>query len=100
VHPHAHFGRYLGPQSNLYTGEAFELTSTHVDELRALDLPGITRPDRYWLIFETGDEVLDYREAIAFYEGAHQSVVTGGDHSLTCFAEIVPDLVEWAREAQ
>ena len=45
VHPHAHFGRYLGPQKNLYTGEEFVLTPGHVEELRAMDPPAITRPD-------------------------------------------------------
>ena len=67
-------------------------------ELGALDPPAITRPERYWLIVETADEVLDYREAVAYYAGAFQSVVQGGDHSLTSFPEFVPDLVAWARE--
>jgi hypothetical protein len=97
VHPHTHFGKYLGPQKNLYTGEAFELTREHVDDLRAMDPPAITRPERYWLFVETGDEVLDYREAVAFYAGALQEVVRGGDHSLVSFPERVPDLVEWAK---
>ena len=99
VHPHRHFPRYLGPQRNLYTGEPFELTWDHVNELRAMDPERITRPERYWLFVETGDEVLDYREAVAFYEGALQEVVRGGDHSLTSFPERVPDLVDWAQTA-
>ena len=99
VHPHAHFHRYLGPQQNLYTGEEFELTQAHVDELRALAPPGITRPGRYWLFVETGDEVLDYREAVAFYAGACQTVVQGGDHTLGSFPEHIPDLVDWALTA-
>lgn len=99
VHPQNHFARYLGPQANLYTGERFDLTREHVDELAALDPPAITRPGRYWLLVETGDEVLDYREALAYYAGACQSVVQGGDHSFTSFPEFVPDIVAWAREA-
>ena len=97
VHPHAHFERYLGPQKNLYTGEEFVLTPGHVEELRAMDLPAITRPERYWLFVETGDEVLDYREAVAFYAGALHEVVRGGDHSLVTFPERLPDIVDWAR---
>ena len=96
VHPHRHFGRYLGRQKNMYTGEEFELTVEHVGELMALDVPAITRPARYWLFVETGDEVLDYREAVAFYAGACQTVVRGGDHALGSFPEHVPDIVEWA----
>ena len=96
VHPHTHFARYLGPQQNVYTGESFELTREHVDELAAMDVPRITRPERYWLFVETGDDVLDYREAVAYYAGALQEVVTGGDHSLVTFPERIPDIVEWA----
>jgi predicted esterase YcpF (UPF0227 family) len=99
VHPQNHFARYLGPQANLYTGERFDLTQEHVAELAALDPPAITRPERYWLLVETGDEVLDHREALAYYAGACQSVVQGGDHSFTSFPEFVPDIVAWARES-
>ena len=97
VHPHRHFGRYLGPQKNLYTGEEFILTEEHVDELRAADPPAITRPERYWLFVETGDEVLDYREAVEYYAGALQEVVRGGDHSMVSFPEHIPEIVEWAK---
>ena len=96
VRPHAHFERYLGPQRNLYTGEEFELTREHVEDLRALDLLAITQPGRYWLFVETGDVVLDYREAVDFYKGALQTVVRGGDHALVSFPEHVPDLIAWA----
>jgi predicted esterase YcpF (UPF0227 family) len=99
VHPHRHFRRHLGPQRNLYTGEAFELTAGHVDELRTLDPPRITRPERYWLFVETGDEVLDYRDAVAYYEGALQEIVQGGDHALVSFPECMPDIVDWALTA-
>jgi len=98
VHPHTHFRKFLGPQRNMYTGETFELTPAHVDDLRDMDLAAISRPSRYWLIVETGDEVLDYREAVAFYAGAFQTVEQGGDHSLMSFHEYVPDLVKWALE--
>jgi len=97
VRPHTHFERYLGPQRNMYSGEEFVLTHEHVDELRALQPGSITRPERYWVFLETGDEVLDYREAVDFYRGALHTVVRGGDHTLVSFPEHVPELVEWAR---
>lgn len=96
VHPHRHFARYLGPQTNLYTGETFVLTAEHIAELRAADPAAITRPERYWLFVETGDDVLDYREAVAYYAGACQTVVRGGDHALVSFPEHIPDIVAWA----
>ena len=75
VHPHRHFERYLGPQKNLYTGEEFVLTQDHVEDLRAADPPAITRPERYWLFVETADEVLDYREAVAYYEAMYDASI-------------------------
>ena len=39
-------------------------------------MPRIT-PERYLLLVETGDEVLDYRQAVARYAGAEQVVVAG-----------------------
>ena len=97
VRPYTHFHKFLGPQKNLYTGEEFILTQEHVDELKAAQPARITRPERYWLFVETGDEVLDYREAVDFYAGALHTVVRGGDHALVSFPEHVPELVEWAR---
>ena len=96
VHPWRHFDRYLGPQRNLYTEETFVLTPEHVEELRALDIERITQPERYWVFLETGDEVLDYREAVDFYEGALHTIVRGGDHTLVSFPEHIPALVDWA----
>ena len=97
VMPHTHFHKFLGPQKNLYTGEEFTLTQEHVDELKAMQPAAITRTGRYWLFVETGDEVLDYREAVEFYRGALQTVTRGGDHTLASFPEHVAELVEWAK---
>ena len=97
VRPHAHFHRYLGPQRNLYTGEEFVLGPEHIADLEARQPAHITRPERYWLFVETGDVVLDYRDAVDFYKDALHTVVRGGDHALASFPEHVPDLVEWAK---
>jgi uncharacterized protein len=53
-------------------------------------------PERYWLLLETGDEVLDYHHAQDFWFGCRQSVFEGGDHSFTRFPELVPQLIEFA----
>ena len=96
VHPQRHFGKYLGPQKNLYTGAEFVLTPEHVEDLRDADPPVLMRPERYWLFVETGDEVLDYREAVERYAGALQEVVRGGDHSMVSFPEYITEIVAWA----
>jgi hypothetical protein len=59
--------------ANFHTGETFEFTpSTSISCARS-NAPSIT-PARYLLLVETGDEVLDYREAVARYAGCRQKI--------------------------
>ncbi len=87
---------YIGPQTNLYTGETFDFTKAHIAELRTLDVPAITRPERYWLLVETGDEVLDYRDAVAKYAGARQTVLEGGDHGFSRWNDYLDEVLAFA----
>ena len=98
IEPHIGLRAYLGAQKNLYTGEAYELTEAHLREWERLVVPRIT-PSRYLLIVETGDEVLDYRQAVRRYAGCEQVVVPGGDHSLRSFPQHLPRILEFAGHA-
>jgi len=98
IDPHVGLRAYLGRQENLHTGEPYELTEAHLRDWERHHVPSIT-PGRYLLIVETGDEVLDYRRAVARYAGADQIVVEGGDHSLQSFARHLPRILEFARAA-
>jgi len=87
---------WIGRLDNFFTGEVFDFTRAHVDQLRALEVPQITRPERYWLMVETGDEVLDYRHAVDKYAGARQTVLEGGDHSFTRWDDYLDDVLRFA----
>ncbi len=86
VRPYELLHDHVGMQTNLYTGERYEFTAAHVEELRALEQARVT-PARYLLMLETGDEVLDYRQAVARYASAQQYVIEGGDHGFGDFAD-------------
>lgn len=88
--------RYLGPQTWLYTGESFEFTRQHIEALRALEVPHLADPSRYWLLAEEGDETLDYRQAVARYAGAKQTVLPGGDHSFTRWEDYLDEVLAFA----
>ncbi len=96
VRPYASLESFLGPQRNLYTGEAWELTRAHLDEMTALRVEHVTRPERYLLLVRTGDELLDWREAVAYYGGAFQYVGGGGDHGWADFAPMIPTVLQFA----
>ena len=95
VRPADDLAPYMGPQTNLYTGATFEVTERHFDEFRALAVGAITRPRRYLLFVQSGDEVLAYREAVAFYAGAWQCVEGGGDHAFQGFARHIPTILRF-----
>ena len=64
VLPHRRFDGYLGPQTNLYSGEVWELTHDHVVALAELEVPPPQDAGRYQVWLQTGDETLDYRQAV------------------------------------
>ena len=92
ITPHIGLETYLGTQKNLHTGQPYELTRAHLEGWRRLLVERID-PERYLLLLETGDEVLDWREAARKYEGARMVIRQGGDHSLQCFAVIIPRIL-------
>jgi predicted esterase YcpF (UPF0227 family) len=96
VVPHKTLARFVGVQTNVYTGETFEFTREHLTELEQLNVPQLSRPERFWLLVETGDEVLDYRQAVQKYAGARQTVIEGGDHSFQHFPDYLDAIVEFA----
>ena len=87
---------YVGIQDNLYTGERFAFTRGHIDELRAIEVPRISRSERFWLMVETGDEVLDYRHAVDKYAGARQTVLEGGDHGFSRWTDYLDEVIAYA----
>lgn len=95
VRPQHELEAYLGPQRNLYTGATWELTAAHIAQWRALDVARV-QPERYLLIVETGDAVLDHRVALDKYAGARQIVVAGGDHALRSFPRHIDEILRFA----
>ena len=95
ITPYLGLEAYLGTQKNLYTGESYQLTRADLDAWRAL---AVERPDpeRYLLLLETGDEVLDWREAARKYEGARTVIRDGGDHTLQSFPEHLARILAFA----
>ncbi|MCL2344934.1 MAG: alpha/beta fold hydrolase [Desulfobulbus sp.] len=86
--------RFVGEHLPFDGGPPFCFTPEHARQLTAQ--VATPTPERYWLLLETGDEALDYREAQDFYFGCRQNVFEGGDHSFTRFPELLPQILEFA----
>jgi hypothetical protein len=94
VRPYELLAPLVGLQKRFHTGEEYTFTAGHVAELLALEVEHID-PARYLLIVTTGDEVLDYRQAVERYRGCRQVVIEGGDHGLREFADHLDAVLEF-----
>jgi predicted esterase YcpF (UPF0227 family) len=93
VAPLKNLAQQVGVTTAWHSDTPFEFKAEYIDELAALAVPAITRPERYYLIAATGDEVLDYRDMLSHYAGARQRVIEGSDHAISEFADHVDDVL-------
>lgn len=80
---------YVGELPAWHTQEVLHFRREYIDDLKALEV-GITMPERYLLVAAKGDELLDWKEMVARYPGAHSHVIEGSDHGLSDFDDHWP----------
>ena len=93
VKPPRELEKYVGVTTAFHSDEPFEFQREYIDELKALEVKQITRPERYFLVAATGDEILDWREMVAHYPGARQRVIEGSDHGISDFEHHVDEVL-------
>lgn len=92
VSPYDLFEEFLGPQHNPYTDEHYQVLPEHREALKSYDVEAIANPDRFFVLLQTGDEVLDYRLALDKYHCCRMLIEPGGDHSFVGFERQLPDI--------
>lgn len=96
VRPPRDLEKYVGVSTAYHSDEPFEFRREYIDELRAFAVARVTRPERYFLLAATGDEVLDWREMQAHYPGAEHCIIQGSDHGISDFAAYVDRVLAFA----
>ena len=75
--------------------EHFFFRREFVDELRELDAGALAHPERLMAVIAKGDEVLDWREMHARYQGCRIKLLEGSDHGLADFDDHLDELAEF-----
>jgi len=87
LHPEIGLLKVVGINRNLGTGEEYELTEAQV-------LAACNRRVPTLVLLDEADEVIDYREAEAFYRECGRVVVyPGGSHQFDHLAEALPEIL-------
>lgn len=94
VEPYVTLHRAIGKAVHFHDQTAYEWTAEHTESLRAYQ---VTQPatKHCLLMLQTGDELLDYRQALAAYPGAELILEEGGNHGFEGFERHLPQLLEW-----
>ncbi len=81
VSPARGLHKWLGENHNYHSGEKWLFEPRHIDEYQRCDPQQIKNQKKYLVLLQSGDEVLDYRDAQQRYAGCKIILESGGDHS-------------------
>ncbi len=95
VRPHRLLVKYIGENVNYHSTVRWQFDTSHIEQLRQLDVAQISSPERYLLLLQTGDETLDYRDAADRYAQCPAVIEQGGDHGFSGFERHIPRLLEF-----
>lgn len=91
VRPHELLAGHLGEELvNPHSGERHRLDGNDLDAFRALAVARPSRPQDLLVLLQTGDEILDWRQAAETYADCSVVKLLGGNHSFENFEDVFP----------
>lgn len=91
---------HIGEQTNFHTGEKVNFTHHHIEQLRSIEIKHITHPENFFVLLQTGDEVLDYQRAIALFSRSSLWVSGGGSHAFDNVGQTIPAILNFLRSVK
>lgn len=99
INPSIYAARDLSTQldvrTNFYSDDPFHFKAEHVKQLADLFIPKLSTPERYLLLAGKRDEVLDWQEMQARYQGAKQIIVDDQDHAFSALEHYLPEVFKF-----
>jgi predicted esterase YcpF (UPF0227 family) len=95
IRPYELLRDYLGENENPYTGERYRIDESSIDVLKSYEVERPSRPGDFLVYLETGDEVLDYRQAVDRFSASHLEIFQGGSHEMVNFEARIDDILDY-----
>lgn len=86
----------LGDNKFYFEDGCWEFDETHIQQLSDINVESITDAERYLVLLQTGDEVLDYREAELKFKNSNCIIERGGDHAYTDLERHLPRIMQFS----
>lgn len=96
VDPAASLARHLGMQRGWHDDAPLEFLPHYLDELRDLYVEQLETPERCLVVAARGDELLDWREMVARWQGSRILVLEASDHGITDFDRYIDTVLDVA----
>lgn len=100
VSPGRGLHKWLGENENYITGEQWTFEPRHIDEYLNLDPDSLKMKNHYHVLLQSGDQVLDYRDAQIRYQGCSIVIEEGGDHSFINYEQHLADIHQFLISTQ
>jgi len=94
VKPYELLKDYVGRQINPYTNEEYRVENTYLEDLVAIEQQKIVK-NNYLVMVQTGDEVLNYHQAVVKFQHSLLIVQPGGDHSFINYEAMLPTITDF-----
>lgn len=95
VTPYVLLTQYQGTQLHPYLAQQYQIDEQYMQQLRELNVEQLAWPDNIWVLQQEGDEVLDYRDALAKYQSCKITCEAGGDHSFVGFERYLSEIIKF-----
>ena len=95
IPPLKDFEIYLGENENYITGKKFTITPEDIRYIRKMSYKKYTNAENTYVLLESGDEVLKYKETAKYFSGSYLDIIYGGSHSYESLDEKLKNIVNF-----
>ena len=95
IPPLKDFEMYLGENENYSTGEKFIITPEDIRYIRKISYKKYSNAENTYVLLESGDEVLNYKETAKYFSGSYLDIIYGGSHSYESLDEKLKNIVNF-----